>query len=300
MDWGDLQYVLAIARHGSLGGGARDLRVHHSTAYRKLEAIERALGVRLFERHRDGYSLTAQGEVLAEAAAEIEGVAQTAERKVLGADLKLSGTIRVSTSELIGLYLLPDLLPAFSRGYPDIDLEVLISNRLVSLTRRDADVAIRATDHPPEHLVGRRISGMPFCGYAHHRLVQPGAEHGSAKAYEWIGFDESISQHPLGRWLTRMLGSRRCHLKFDSVAAVREAAVRGLGAAVLPCFVGDAAPGLQRVTPVQMERGFDIWVLTHPDLRSSARIRAFRDWVGDAIGLSPLVGGANIADTGQR
>jgi DNA-binding transcriptional LysR family regulator len=165
-DWDDLRYVLAVARGGSLAGAAKVLRVDPSNVHRRLVAFEQRLSVRLFERLRDGYHPTPQGETLIEAARRIEAEALAAQRHVQGTELAVSGLVRVSTSELLGLYLLPPLLRSFASVHPEVEVELSIDNRLVDLARRDADVVVRATDEPPPGLVGRRIAKIASAVYA--------------------------------------------------------------------------------------------------------------------------------------
>ncbi|MCB2109112.1 MAG: LysR family transcriptional regulator, partial [Rhodobacteraceae bacterium] len=150
LDWDALRHVLAIARSGSLAGAARALRMRHSSVYRRLNQIEAQLGVRLFDRLRTGYRLTEHGEVMQDAAARMEQSLQDAERLVAGADLKLSGEIRISTSEIIGLYLLPRHLRTFRDAHPGITLDISVTDNLADLSKRDADIVIRGTDAPPE------------------------------------------------------------------------------------------------------------------------------------------------------
>jgi DNA-binding transcriptional LysR family regulator len=283
IDWDDLRYVLAIARSGGLGAAARSLGVNHSSVYRRLANLEARLGVSLFERQRTGYHLTSRGEMLVDAARRVEVEILSAQTKVLGADLKFSGTVRVSTSELLGFYLLPPLLCEFSVRYPDIEIELSVNNTLADLTRRDADVVVRATDKPPEFLVGRRISKMASSAYARHDYLQRIGRDRSLQDYEWLGFDETLEHVPQARWLHNHVPRARIRFRFDLIEALHQCACAGLGVAVLPCFVGDRDPVLERLTPPEMFGEFGVWVLTHPDLRRSARIRAFMQEIGTMI-----------------
>lgn len=282
-EWDDLRYVLAIARCGGLGAAAKSLGVNHSSVYRRLAALEQRLSVRLFERNRGGYQLTAQGETLADSAKRIEAEALSAERQVRGADLKLSGTIRISTSEMIGFYLLPSLLRELGTLYPDVDIELSVDNRLVDLARRDADVVVRATHRPPEHLVGRRISKMASCGYAHQAYLDRVGRNRGLAEYEWLGFDETLARVPQARWLQERFPQGRFRYRFDMIEALHQYARAGVGAAFMPCFVGDREPDLERLTPAETFGDYGVWVLTHPDLRRSARIRAFMQDIGSMI-----------------
>ena len=142
--WDDLRTVLAVAREGSLSGAARALQVEHSTVFRRLKAIEHRFGAALFERSRSGYAATAHGEAVAESARVMEEAALAAERRVLGADVRLSGVVRIATSEMFAGHLLSRVLPAFLEAQPRIEVEITVANFNVDLTRRDADLALRA------------------------------------------------------------------------------------------------------------------------------------------------------------
>lgn len=283
MDWDDLRHVLAIARAGSLGGAARVLGLNASSVYRRLQALETTLGVRVFERLRSGYQLTAHGRVLAESAARIETEALAAERRIAGADQRLSGSIRVSTSEPIGLYLLPDCLREFAERYPEVSLTLSITNELSDLTRRDADVVVRGTATPPEHLVGRRVAAIGFAAYAARSYLDRVGRGRALADYHWLGPAGSQLRTPQARWLMTTVPDVQPRLTTDSLAALVAMARTGLGAAAMACFVGDAVPELERITAPQPAEDFGIWLLTHRDLRRTSRLRAFTRVVGDAI-----------------
>jgi DNA-binding transcriptional LysR family regulator len=284
MDWDSFQYVLAIARHGSLAKAAQHLGVDQSTLYRRLDSIEKTLNVRVFERQRSGYHLTPEGETLAEAAERIETEALAAERHVLGTDSRLTGTIRVSTSEPLGLFLLPPMLGRFSDAYPQVQIQLAVTNQLADLSKRDADVVVRITADPPEHLVGRRAAALTFSAYASHGYI---ARHGlkpSLAEYDWLGYDDTLARGVAARWVKENLPDVIPRIRSDSVAALYYSARAGLGVTILPCFMAKKDPELVRLGAIETAGNYGIWVLTHPDLRRSARIRAFTRSIGDWIG----------------
>ena len=283
MDWNDLRYALAIARQGGLAGAARELGVDHSSVYRRLGRLERELGVRLFERHRSGYRLTAAGERLADSAGRIETEAASAERDLMGADLRAAGTVRISTSEALALYLLPSMLADFRQQHAEIDLEIVVSNQPVDLTRRDADVAIRVTASPPEHLVGRRVGNAGYAAYAPRPVVRSLGQSPDLATIDWLGFDDTVARFPQAKWLARAVPAARVVMRFDSLCAMLRACELGSGAAVLPCFLGDAAADLARLPDTGADDEMAVYVLTHPDLRRSARVRACLQFFGDRI-----------------
>lgn len=165
-DWDDLRYFLAVKRAGSVSGAARHLRVNHSTVLRRLGNLENGLGVRLFERLPGGYAMTAAGEALA---AQLVGVGdriEAAQRQLSGLDLRLSGAIRLTSTDTLMHDLLMPYLAEFRRAHPDIELQLVINNSFLSLTKREADVAIRPSNKPPEHLIGRRAGRIQTAVYA--------------------------------------------------------------------------------------------------------------------------------------
>ena len=171
LPWDDLRVVLAVAEAGSLAGAGRRLGASHATVFRRLGDVERRLGVRLFERSRLGYAPTDAGEELAEAARRIEAEVHDAERRIVGRDLRPAGVVRVTTTDSLMVGLVSPILAAFRRLYPGIVLEVVVSNQVFSLSRREADVAIRSSSAPPETLVGRRVATIAQAVYDRRRTA---------------------------------------------------------------------------------------------------------------------------------
>ena len=280
MDWDDLRYVLAIARAAGLNPAAKALGVNPSSVYRRLEALEQKLEVRLFERLRTGYRLTESGEALAEAAERMEAEALAVERRVVGTDVRLQGHIRVSTSEAFAIHVLPAYLAAFRQTYPGVSLDLSVSNQLVDLSRRDADVVIRATATPPDLLVGRSVARIGIAAYASPTYLD-GAVRGRALAeYDWIGFTGALSHIRQSRWLEQHIPDARQTIRVDSFGTVINAVASGAGCGMLPCFAGDADPRFERMPGTYEATDVQLWVLTHPDLRKSARVRACLQFFG--------------------
>jgi DNA-binding transcriptional LysR family regulator len=282
-DWDDLRVLLAIARGGGLGAAARSLGVNHSSVYRRLDALEARLSVHLFDRDRGTYRLTPAGELLVDAAQRMEAEALGASRRVLGIDSKLAGVIRVSTSELLGLRLLPPLLRDFPRRYPDVEIELSIENRLVDLIQRHADVAIRATDRAPEHLVGRFVGKIASAVYASRAYLDRVGRGRSLAEYDWLALDDSAAHVPQARWLRENVPSARVQLRCSLLEGVRRAMLQDLGLGVLPCFAADGDARLDRITPPETSGDFGVWVLIHPDLRRNTRVRAFFNEISKRI-----------------
>ena len=283
MKWDDMRYVLAISRAAGLNPAAKALGVNPSSVYRRLEALEEELSVRLFERLRSGYELTEAGEALAETAQRMEGEILAAERKLLGSDVRLEGHLRMSSSEAFAFYTLPEMLVEFRQLYPGVRLDLSVSNQVVDLTRRDADVVVRATRQPPEHLVGRSVARIGFASYATPAFLERWGAGRPLPEYEWVGFDMSLSRLVQAQWLDRSIPESRQVLRCDSFGAVVEAVAADVGCGSLPCVVGDRDPRFRRLPGTHVETDVQLWVLTHPDLRRSARVRACLQFFGTRL-----------------
>ena len=282
LSWDEFRLVKAIADARSLVGAAETLGLNHSTIFRRLGAVEDALGARLFERSRSGYQPTAAGEEMVALATGIADSVVEFERRVAGRDVKPSGELRITTVDSMAVHLLPPVFARFRQLNPGVHLDVILAAQQLNLSRRDADVAIRATNEPPETLVGRRIGPIRWAVYAPAKIVQ---EYGSRVMEEapWVGFGDSLGSPSGRRWTERNIGQRRQVWRVNSVLSMAESIAAGAGAGVLPCFIGNKCSDLTRIGEPILELDIDLWILTHPDLRHSARVRAFTDYVGGEL-----------------
>lgn len=278
MNWDDLRYVLAISRGGGLKAAARQLDVDTSSVFRRLGALEQKLEVRLFERMRTGYRLTPAGEALAEAAGRVEAETTNVERKVKGTDTRLEGHIRLNSSDAVVQHLLPEWLAEFRRTYPDLTLEIAITADYVDLSKRDVDVVIRATSSPPEHLVGRNTGPWGLAAYASKPYLDRVGRKRPLAHYEWLQFEGPMRRSPMAKWIEDHVDEDRIKLWFDAFTTLHSALGAGLGCSVLPCFTGDRDPRLEQLPGTHRMSNSSLWVLTHPDLRRSARIHAFMEF----------------------
>lgn len=275
IDWELLRTALAVGKAGSLSGAARALGLEHSTVHRRLAQAEAALGARLFERHAAGYTPTDAGARVIEAATRMEEAALSAERRVSGDDRRLEGLVRVATSELLGGYLVPSLLAALRTAHPGIELELTVSNATIDLSRREADVALRATPAVPEHLVGHLLTRVEYALFAPPALLPRRARAPLAiDALPLLGFDERLQGLPNARWVAENSTHAPPKLRFDSIMSMIRAAAAGLGVACVPVFAGAQEPGLVQISPPLPRRSMNLWVAYHPELRGNARVRA--------------------------
>lgn len=284
MNWDDTRLFLALARSGSARATAAEQGVSHSTVTRRVEQLESDLGVRLFDRDVRGYRLTGAGELMLKSTVRAEEALLTAERQLQGRDAQLTGEIRFTTANIVALNLIMDDLVGFTRRYPDIDLNVMISYDSLNLSRREADVALRIMplgSSPPEDLVGRKLVTIKNCYYASDSYLRendPGRSNSTAR---WIGWDDT-ERFPA--WVKASpFPNLPVYGKMNDVMLQARAARCGLGLTVLPCFYGDRVDGLRRIPNCEPYLSYDLWMLTHPDLRDAARMRTFRAFIAEAI-----------------
>lgn len=286
----DLRLVLAIGTARTLLGGARRLGIDHSTAFRRLNALEHRLGVRLFERSRDGYVPTPAGEAMLATAALVDEELVALERRLVGADLRPRGTVRVTITDT-GVPLLSPLFARFRKAQPEIALEVAVANAFFTLSRRDADVAIRPSAEAPDDLVAHRTATVATAPYAAKAYLK--SRRGTPlEEHDWVGPDDSLSHLGSAQWLREHVAPERVGYRASSLVALQAAARDGIGAALLPCYLGDADSSLERLAPPLPELAVTLWVLLHPDLTRTARIRAFVDFIVPELErLRPLLEG---------
>jgi DNA-binding transcriptional LysR family regulator len=285
LSWDDFRYVKAIAESRSLAGAAERLGINHSTVFRRLGQIEQHLGSRLFERGRGGYALTASGEQMVELANRLGEDIVTFERRVTGQDLRPSGELRVTTTDIILLRLLQDVLVGFRRAYPKIVLDLIVTSKPLNLSKRDADIALRATYPGADVQTGTRLTSIAWAIYGPIRLASRSFDPMTdGRRHDWIAFADNTSIAKAMKWLKEHVPEDRIVYKVNTLVGLAEAAAAGIGLALMPCFVGAGVPGLARLTPAIPEVAGELWLLTHPDLQNSVRVRAFMDFCAAEIG----------------
>lgn len=284
--WDDFRLVKAVADRGALTRAAAHLGINHSTAFRRLQQIECALGAKLFERHRTGYVPTPAGEAMVAAATRMEADVAGFGREVAGRAQSPAGTLRVTAAAGFVSELLVPLLGRFLARYPAVRADLVVSEEALNLSRRDADVALRAGTDPPATLVGRRLAGIAWAVYG--RADRPDAASGP-----WVSLSDSVAGGRFARFVRSRAGADRIALQLNTVMGLREAISAGIGVGPLPCYAGDADPALRRLGPPEPDLAADLWLLTHPDLRHAPRVRAFMDFAAEAITpLRPAIEGS--------
>lgn len=280
-DWEDLRYFLAVAQEGSLSGAARVLKVDHATVSRRLNLLEANLKVRLVDRLPRSCQLTLTGQQVAELAGQIELSAFAVERAARAAQVPLAGKVIISMPPVLGNNFLAKKLFAFRQLYPEIQLSIASQAQSVSLSRREADIAVRLFRPTEPQSVARRIGNMPFALYASKDY-----EHAKTPSrWEFIAYGEQFADMPHQKWLLAASRGRRIVAEVSDITSQFVAAISGIGVAGLPCFLGDSEPELQRVADVGevIEFNREIWIVVHSDLRHTPQIRAVMDFVIDAV-----------------
>lgn len=278
MNWDDLRLFLAVARTGSISGAARQLGVQHSTVSRRMRQLEEKLGARLIERKKGGYELTQAGKNIKESANRIEREVLAVDGELLGKDTNLVGPLRVTAINNMASSILMPMFASFSEKYPQVELNVIVSNIDASLSQREADVAIRLTNSPTDTLIGIRIVTMASTIYGSREYLEQLRQQGGEP--KWIGVT-CCGFHKT--WTKQYCGEQSHNFISDdtllTLAAIRE----GMGVSILPCFMGDTDPLLERYCDPDPAYNLGLWILLHPDLKRTARVLAFRDHMVNAI-----------------
>ncbi len=286
LEWNDLRHVLAIGRTGSLTSAAAALAINHSTIFRRLNAIEGELGVKLFERLASGYQPTEAGERLVAAAERMEAEVLALDREITGRDARLSGRLRVTSSETLAYRFLTREIARFHKVHPGIQVELTIDNRQLDLSRRETDVALRAARPAEGGLFGRKLADIPWAIYGAERYL---VEHRPPKAikdlsrHAMIGWAAAAPPVLAADWLARNLPAEAIAYRSSSLINQFTAARAGIGLALLPCYLAEGEPGLKRVLPPIAGLLPELWMITHDSLKNTARVRAFMELVGEGI-----------------
>ena len=273
MDWSDVRIFLAIVRTGTLGGAARSLHLSHPTIGRRLQALEQATGQVLFQRTAEGLVLTDEGAAIVSLAEQMEEGALTIARRLAGDAQELEGTLRISSADWFGAFVLPRVVAEFGQTYPHVVVELLTGSRLFNLAQREADIAFRIVPFDSADIVQRKLVGMRYAAYVAAQGEDPKIGDGAGQAL--IVMDRSTGEFPDIAWLRTQFPNARIGLRSNNRNVQSQMCRNGLGIAVLPRPVGDSVPGLRRLALEEEPPEWAIWMGYHRDLKRLARLRAF-------------------------
>ncbi|MDB5805607.1 MAG: LysR family transcriptional regulator [Betaproteobacteria bacterium] len=270
----DLELLLALTRAGKLAQAGERLGVDASTVFRGLQRIERGLGMALFDRARSGYAPNELALSLAEQAERVDAALEAARAAAQLKPDQVSGTVRITTTDTVLHGLVAPALKSLRAQHPLLGYELHSGNELASLTRRDADIAVRATKRPPQHLVGKMVGPI--------RVALFTAKKGKVKRYAdvqagkaaWIAPDDALPEHPSVVWRKRHFPKTVPAFRVNSILTVMELVALGLGVGVLPLFLAQGHAGLMQLTEALDDAQTDLWLLTHPESRHLRRVSA--------------------------
>jgi len=268
----DLEVVLALVRGATLVAAGERLGVDGSTVFRTLQRLERKLGQRLFERSRAGYQATELALVLAAHAEHIEAALEAARSAVEATPGKVSGSVRITTTDTVLHGLVAPALHALKDAHPLLSFELHAGNELASLTLRDADIAVRATKRPPQHLIGKELGAIRVALYAARRKGAPTWDQVQAGQVDWIAPDDALPDHPSVIWRKRHFPRVAPRYRVNSILSVLELVALGMGVGIVPMFLAERRGDLRRLTEPLDECETTLWLLTHPEARHLRRI----------------------------
>lgn len=285
-DWNDLRAFLAVARGGSTLAASRTLGVNQTTVARRIEALEQALGLKLFERGQTGSRLTEAGRDLLGEAEKVEAASQGFASRAAAHARGMAGTIRVTANELIAQILLTPGLAEFRRLYPDVQLELVVSDRMLDLEGGEADVAIRGgLNLTGSTLIARKVLDFHFAlycsrGYAAHRGA-PTPQ--TLASHDLVGGADEIASLPGMQWMFDQAQGAKPAALSNTLSNLVESVRAGLGVGPIACLVGDADPDLMRCSPPIPGALGAAWIVTRRELKDTPRVRAFIDFMAPHI-----------------
>jgi DNA-binding transcriptional LysR family regulator len=290
MDWDDFRHFLAVARTGSLTAAAQTLKSSPATVGRRIAALEKKLATRLFDRRQSGYSLTEGGEIIRVRAEDMEDAAISAERETLGRDLRAAGKVRVTASDDLATHLIGPSLGQFRRRYPGITLEIVARMDMVNLSRREADIALRAVRPTAGDVVVRPAGAWPYGLYAsgdycETHSLKPGKFDFSQLAI--ITWTEPYAHLRGGPWFAKHARGATVALTSDSARVHFAACKAGAGVAILPSRVADRDPDLTCLLRPEHVLSLDLWLVVHRELARTARIRVVMEFLADLAPKRP-------------
>ncbi|OPA84548.1 LysR family transcriptional regulator [Pseudomonas fluorescens] len=277
-DWQDLYYFTVLARTQSLSAAARELQVEHATVGRRVDALEKALGVKLVDHLPRSRPLTAQGVALAELAAGMGEMATDVLRLSRAASIEMAGTVRVSCPPSIANHCIAPRVARLRAHYPQLNLVLMPSTQLAALDKGEADIALRTVRPDEDALVRRKVGAVRFGLYGSPELQQKPAAH-----WTFIAYDGSRDHLPQQAWMHQLRGQRPIVFAASELITQQMAARAHVGAVVLPTLVGDHDPLLVRLPTASDGPVRDIWLTVYPDMRRSPSVKVVMEFLVECI-----------------
>jgi DNA-binding transcriptional LysR family regulator len=281
----DLETVLALVRSGTLAEAGERLAVDASTVFRSLQRIERGLGQLLFTRSRAGYQASELAQSLAEHAERLEAALEAARSAAQLRAEEVSGTVRITTTDTILHGLVAPALNELRTRHPLLGFELHTGNELASLTRRDADIAVRATKRPPQHLVGKHLGSIRVALFAAKQGNLTDYADVEAGQVPWVAPDDALPEHPSVLWRKKHFPKVAPTYRVNSILTVMELIGLGLAVGIVPLFLAKSQPNMVQLTEVLDECQTELWLLTHPESRHLRRVSTVYGHLSQALSL---------------
>ena len=281
-NWDDYLYFLKVAANGSLKAASQELGVNYSSVFRRINGLEERLNVRLFDRLNSGYKVTKAGEEILDRVHQVDEHMHAIQRLIQGKDVHLSGYLKISTTDTIGYYWLPPYILRFKELYPDIIIDLDIKTRYTNLSKREADIVIPAVNTQPDYMVGKKLAPIYVRLYGATAYLE---RYGSPKStadfhsHRFLLPNESLASLPANKWLKRYVKEENVVACCDKLSGLYHLARQGLGLTILPHYIAEFDPDMREIMELPPECNHHIWMLTHPDIRLTARIRAFMQFM---------------------
>ena len=275
MDWNDIQLILTIAEQSTLHRAAEMLKINHSTVWRRIQAIEKSIGTPIFIADRNGYRLTPVGQEVIEHASAMSANMAAIDRVITGQNQSLSGLIKLTTPTFSSNNLFANLIKEFRQQYPQITFELLTDGAALDLEKREADIAIRAANQVPDNLIGRELGQSTWSLVISDQLHQGGElsldEIAELPLIGYINF-----KPPAVQWYEATFSQRTKVVYCNDVEHARTCALAGIGVALMPMVYDES---LTTIYTLPNQFNTKVWLLAHKDLRTSAKIKAFWDFI---------------------
>ena len=286
IDWDDFRFVLAIVRGGSVSAAAKQLGVDHATVIRRVDRLEKHLSAKLFDRRKTGYLLTESGQRVADSAEAMESTIVANQEQVGGSVARLTGTVRIGAPDGFGTAFLAPRLTPFADRYPDLDVQLVATARLFSLSKREADIAISLTMPKEGRIVGRKLLDYRLGLYAAPGYLDRFPKITSREVlpqHRFVGYIEELLFTSELDYLPQVSPRISARLRSANLIAQLNATLAGFGIAVLPHFMAADYPQLVAVLPEEVSITRTFWMLMHADSKDLARIRAVADYIGEIV-----------------
>ncbi|MBX2885013.1 MAG: LysR family transcriptional regulator [Granulosicoccus sp.] len=285
-NWDHLRFFLSLADAGSLSRAAKILGVSHTTVLRRVRAIESELETHLFDHTSTGHKLTPAGQSLYEEVKKMKLAMDNIARQIGGVDQLIEGPVVITTTDTLGHHFLPPVICDLCEQYPELDITLRISNQMSDMPNREADIALRTCVSPPPQLIGRKVGTIHFTAcasadYASRHQLDGFPE--STADHRFIVLDSGFTETPFFHWLDEQREETTSTVIANGLLTAYRLCAAGAGITVLPTYLVDSDPSLQALEGQSEIASNDLWLLSHVDLRDTARIRLVKRFLYDAL-----------------